>query len=184
MGMVVLGVAALLLAGCASNERFLWEEYTTAGIQAVRVGQYARAEQLLTRAAQKAEGLGPQEMGRSLNNLAELYRRQGRAAEAERYFTQALRVKESELGEDHPDVATSLNNLAQLYVAQGRDFEAAPLLERSLAIQEKALDAEHPVLGRTLTLLGEVYRHLGREDALVEVEARKRLLREENSRPK
>jgi tetratricopeptide (TPR) repeat protein len=184
MKMAVRGVAALLLAGCASSERFLWEEYTSAGIQAVRAGQYARAEQLLTRAAKKAEELGPQEKGRSLNNLAELYRRQGRATEAERYFTQALSVKESELGEDHPDVATSLNNLAQLYVAQGRDFEAAPLLERSLAIQEKALDAEHPVLGRTLTLLGEVYRHLGREDALIEVEQRKRLLREEESRPK
>jgi tetratricopeptide (TPR) repeat protein len=93
-------------------------------------------------------------------------------------------VKESELGEDHPDVATSLNNLAQLHMARSRYLEAAPLLERSLAIQEKALGAEHAVLGRTLTLLGEVYRHLGREDALFEVEARKRLLREEDSRPK
>jgi len=177
----MLGAAVLMLGGCVSNERFLWEEYTTAGIQAVRVGHYARAEQFLTRAAKKAEELGPQEKGRSFNNLAELYRRQGRAADAERYFTQALSVKESELGPDHPDVATSLNNLAQLYVAQGRDSEAAPLLERSLAIQEKALDAEHPVLGRTLTLLAEVYRHLGREEDAFEAEVRKRLLREEPS---
>ena len=184
MRLLVLGVGALLVAGCASSERFLWEEYTSAGIQAVRAQQYARAEQLLIRAAKKAEELGPQEKGRSLNNLAELYRRQGRVAEAERYFTEALSVKEAELGGDHPDVATSLNNLAQLYVAQGRDLEAAPLLERSLAIQEKVLDAEHPVLGRTLTLLGEVYRHLGREDALFEIEVRKRLLREEDSPPK
>ena len=174
----MLGAAVLMLAGCASNERFLWEEYTTAGIQAVRVGHYARAEQFLTRAAKKAEELGPQEKGRSFNNLAELYRRQGRAADAERYFTLALKVKESELGPDHPDVATSLNNLAQLYVAQGRDSDAAPLLERSLAIQAKALDAEHPVLGRTLTLLAEVYRHLGREEDAFELEVRKRLLRE------
>ena len=178
MRVLTLGLAVALLTGCATSERFLWEEYTTAGIQAVRVGHYARAEQFLTRAAQKAEELGPQEKGRSFNNLAELYRRQGRAADAERYFTRALSVKESELGPAHPDVATSLNNLAQLYVAQGRDSEAAPLLERSLAIQEKALDAEHPVLGRTLTLLAEVYRHLGREEDAFELEVRKRLLRE------
>jgi tetratricopeptide (TPR) repeat protein len=177
-------LAVLLLAGCVSNQRFLWEEYTTAGIQAVRVGHYARAEQFLTRAAQKAEELGPQERGRSLNNLAELYRRQGRAADAERYFTQALSLKEAELGEDHPDVATSLNNLAQLYVMQKRDLEAAPLLERSLAIQGKALDAEHPVLGRTMTLLAEVYRHLGREGDAFELEVRKRMLREDPALPK
>ena len=184
MRMFALSAALLLLGGCASHARFLWEEYTTEGIRAVRVGQYERAEQFLTRAAQKAAELGPLEMGRSLNNLAELYRRQGRAAEAERYFTEALSMKESELGADHPDVATSLNNLAQLYVAQGRDSEAAPLLERSLEIQGKALDAEHPVLGRTLTLLGEVYRHLGRAEDAFEVEVRKRLLREEPTPPK
>lgn len=177
-------LAVLLLAGCVSNQRFLWEEYTTAGIQAVGVGHYVRAEQFLTRAAQKAEELGPQERGRSLNNLAELYRRQGRADEAERYFTQALGVKESELGEDHPDVATSLNNLAQLYVMQKRDAEAAPLLERSLTIQAKALDDEHPVLGRTMTILAEVYRHLGLEEDAFEIEARKRLLRDDPAPPK
>ena len=184
MRALALGAALLLLGGCASNDRFLWEEYTNAGIQAVRAGHYARAEQLLTRAAQKADDLGAQEKGRSLNNLAELYRRQGRAADAERYFTEALTVKESQLGPDHPDVATSLNNLAQLYVAQGRDLDAMLLLERSLAIQERTLDVEHPVLSRTLTLLGEVYRHLGRDDAAFEIEVRKRLLREEPSPPK
>ena len=178
MSLRLLVAVLLLVGGCASNERFLWEEYTSEGIQAVRRGQYARAEHFLTRASQKADELGPQEKGRSLNNLAELYRRQGRAREAERYFTQALTVKEAALGPDHPDVATSLNNLAQLYVAQGRDLEAAPLLERSLAIQEKTLDVDHPVLGRTLTLLADVYRHLGRDDAAFEIEVRKRLLRE------
>jgi tetratricopeptide (TPR) repeat protein len=178
-GFVTLVCAGLLVAGCASSERLLWEEYTNAGLQAYGAGQYGRAEMFLNRAAQKAEDLGPQELGRSLNNLAELARRQGRTAEAERLFARALAVKEAGLGPGHPDVATSLNNLAQIYVAQGRAAAAAPLLERSLEIQEQTLDSEHPVLRRTLTLLAQVYRHLGRADDAFIMDVRARLLREE-----
>jgi tetratricopeptide (TPR) repeat protein len=179
VGIAVLVCGALLVAGCASSERLLWEEYTSAGLQAYGAGQYGRAEMFLNRAAKKAEDLGPQELGRSLNNLAELARRQGRAAEAEHLFARALAVKEAGLGRDHPDVATSLNNLAQVYVAQGRDVAAVPLLERSLGIQEKTLDPEHPVLRRTLTLLAVVYRHLGRADEAFILDVRAHLLRED-----
>ena len=174
--------ALLLLAGCASSERLLWEEYTSEGLRAYGAGQYGRAQMFLSRAAQKAEELGPQELGRSLNNLGELARRRGQTAEAERYFARALAVKETGLGLDHPDVATTLTNLAQVYRAQSRDAEAVPLLERSLAIQEKALDAEHPVLRRTLTLLAEVYRQLGRADDAFIMEVRARMLREAPAR--
>jgi tetratricopeptide (TPR) repeat protein len=178
MRVVTLALAGLLLAGCAPNARFLWEEYTSAGIAAARAAQYRRAEMFLNRAAQKAEELGPQELGRSLNNLAEVYRRQGRPAEAERFFKRALAVKEVGLGRDHTDVAYSLNNLAQLYLGQGREKEAAPLLERSLVIQEKALDPEHPALARTLTTLAEAYRRLGRSNDAFLLEVRAHMLRE------
>jgi tetratricopeptide (TPR) repeat protein len=156
----------------------LWEEYTDAGLGAYRAGQYTRASMYLNRAAEKAEELGPEELGRSLNNLAELARRRGRIAEAERLFARALAVKET-LGRDHPSVATSLNNLAQLYIAQRRDEEAIPLLERSLTIQEKTLDPEHPALRRTLVALGDAYRRLGRADDAFIADVRVRLLREE-----
>jgi tetratricopeptide (TPR) repeat protein len=51
----------------------------------------------------------------SLNNLAELYRVQGNYGAAEPLYQRALRIRETALGPDHPDVATSLNNLAALY---------------------------------------------------------------------
>ena len=179
---LVLGALALVLAGCASSAKLLWEEYTNAGLSAARAGQYTRASMFLNRAAQKAEELGPQELGRSLNNLAELARRRGQTAEAERLFLRALAVKEV-LGKDHPDVATSLNNLAAMYIAQGRETEAIPLLERSLTIQEQALDPEHPALRRTLVVLGDAYRHAGRaEDAFI-TDVRVRMLRDEEDRP-
>ena len=178
----VLGAILLFaVAGCASSERLLWEEYTSTGLQEFGAGRYSRAERYLTMAEQKAETLGPQEHGRSLNNLGELARRRGNAKEAERLFLRALAVKETGLGVNHPDVATTLNNLGQLYVAQQRDADAVALLERSLMIQEMALDHEHPALRRTLTLLADVYRRLGRDQDAFIAEVRKRLLREEDA---
>ena len=51
----------------------------------------------------------------------------GRHAEAEPLYLQAMEIRRTALGEQHPDYATSLNNLAALYVAMGRHAEAEPL---------------------------------------------------------
>ncbi len=77
-------------------------------------------------------------MATSLNNLAELYRVQGRYAEAEPLYQRSLAIREKTPGPEHSDVAQSLNNLALLYDAQARYAEAEPLFQRALAIMEKA----------------------------------------------
>ena len=172
--LVLLLAVVTLLAGCASSERFLWEEYTGMGAASVAAGEYREAEQLLTRALAKAETLSAKEQGISLNGLGELYRRQGRLPDAERMFVRALNVKQASLGRDHLDVAVTLTNLGLVYIAEGRDQEAEPLLERALAIQETKLPPKSAALGRTLTALVEVYRHLGREDKAQALETRRR----------
>jgi esterase/lipase superfamily enzyme len=73
-------------------------------------------------------------VAKSLNNLAELYRQQGRYAQAEPLMQRALATRERALGPDHSDVGTALTNLAGLYRTQGRTAEAEPLFERALAI--------------------------------------------------
>ena len=45
-------------------------------------------------------------MPHSLNNLAELYRAMGNYAAAEPLLWQALEIRRTALGEDHPDYAT------------------------------------------------------------------------------
>ena len=52
----------------------------------------------------------------SLNNLAALYRAQGRYAEAEPLHQRALAIREKALGPEHPDVARSLKYCNDLYV--------------------------------------------------------------------
>ncbi|MFM7712165.1 MAG: tetratricopeptide repeat protein, partial [Microcystis sp.] len=80
----------------------------------------------------------------SLNNLAELYRSQGRYTEAEPLFLEALDLYKRLLGDNHPDVASSLNSLAALYHSQGRYTEAEPLYLQALDLYKQLLGNNHP----------------------------------------
>ena len=61
-----------------------------------------------------------------------------------RTTAKSLAMRETALGEDHPDVAQSCNNLAELYRALGRYDEAEPLHRRALEIREKRFGPDHP----------------------------------------
>ncbi len=92
----------------------------------------------------------------SLNNLAELYKSQGKYIEAEPLYQRAIAIDEKALGPEHPGLATDLNNLAGLYWAQGKYAEAVPLYQRALAICEHELGASHPttrIVRQNYTLL-------------------------------
>lgn len=79
----------------------------------------------------------------SLNNIAGLYRLQGRYEEAEPLLHRYLQIKENKLGKYHADVANTLRTLANLYRDQGRYPEAEPLFQRALAIMKEKLPAGH-----------------------------------------
>ena len=77
-------------------------------------------------------------MARSLNDLAELYRAQGKYAEAEPLYKRSLAISEKALGPEHPDVATSLENMALLYRDTNREQEAQELEQRAERIRASA----------------------------------------------
>ena len=82
-------------------------------------------------------------MATDLNNLAELYRAQGKYAEAEPLYKRALAIWEKALGPEHPNVAKSLQNYAALLRKTGRGEEAEKLEARAQAIRAK--HAEHAI---------------------------------------
>ena len=86
----------------------------------------------------KAFGPDHADVAQGLNNLAALYARQGRNAEAERFFKQSVVTFEKTLGPNHPELAGVLDNLAGLYKDQGRYADARELYKRSAAIRGKA----------------------------------------------
>jgi tetratricopeptide (TPR) repeat protein len=90
--------------------------------------------------------LGPEhpDTAQTLNNLANLYRKQGKDDEAEALYQRALAIREKVLGPEYTSTASTLNNLGFLYSERGKYDEAEPLYQRALAIYEKVLGPEHP----------------------------------------
>jgi CHAT domain-containing protein len=97
-----------------------------------------------------------------LNNLALLYRAQGKVTDAEPLYKRALTIAEKTLGPDHSNVGMTLNNLAFLYESQGRYADAEPLYKRALAIGEEALGPDHPKVATLVNNLAELYQAQGR----------------------
>ena len=74
-----------------------------------------------------------------LNNLAELYRVQGKYTEAEPLYKRALAMCEKALGPGHPLEAIVLRNMAECYKKTGKKNEAKKLEERAKIIETKNL---------------------------------------------
>jgi CHAT domain-containing protein/Tfp pilus assembly protein PilF len=98
----------------------------------------------------------------SLNNLANVYKNQGKYAQAEGLHQRALAIEEKALGAAHPTVAQTLNGLANVYYHQGKYAQAEGLYQRALAIGEKTLGANHPDVAGILDNLAYVYRAQGK----------------------
>ena len=81
--------------------------------------------------ARERHGDGHTLFATAIEWLAELYRAQGRYAEAEPLYKRSLSIREKALGPNHADVGSSLNNLAELYRVQSRYAEAEPMYRRS-----------------------------------------------------
>ncbi|MFQ5934787.1 MAG: tetratricopeptide repeat protein [Acidiferrobacterales bacterium] len=112
-----------------------WHMHKLAGKKAYREGGYDEAEKEFVAALKRAEGFGPQDprLGASLNNLAMVYKQQGKLGKAEIHLKRALRVFEI-VKPDHAHVASVLHNLAAIYDAQGKPAAADPLRKRADAI--------------------------------------------------
>jgi tetratricopeptide (TPR) repeat protein len=86
------------------------------------------------------------ETAQSLNNLAVFHLQRegpGDLETATNLFTEALAIRESELGADHPWVANTRNNLANVLLANGRPLEAETLFRRAIDGWSASLGPEH-----------------------------------------
>ena len=66
-----------------------------------------------------------------------LFNDQGKLAEAEQMYQQALAGYEKALGLDHTSTLQTVNNLGLLYHDQGKLAEAEQMFQRALASKEK-----------------------------------------------
>jgi len=163
----------------ADTQETQWKKHMDAAEEAYRQGHYGDAEKSIKAALKEAERFGPQDLrlGTTLNNLAELYRDQGKYAEAEPLYKRSLVIVVKVLGPEHQYAATNLNNLALLYQDQGKYVEAERLYKRSLAIRENALGLEHPNVALSLENYAALLRKTNREAEAARIEARAKAIR-------
>lgn len=122
----------------------------------IDMNDYNRAEMLINKAIAIDKKVGGSSSASDLSTLGMLYLRQGKYAEAEVPYKEALALAEQKKGESHPDVAACLNNLAWLYSNQNKFEEAQSLIERGLAIRQKALGENHPATARNIANLAKI----------------------------
>jgi CHAT domain-containing protein/Tfp pilus assembly protein PilF len=149
-----------------------WQELNDAGIKAYRAGKYPDAIKSFEESLKVARRLynttefpdGHSDLATSLNNLAAMYRGQGKLGAAEPLFKDALEMRKRLLkGQDHTDLAQSLNNLAFLYEGQGKLGAAEPLFKDALEMYKRLLKGQdHPHLAGSLNNLAALYQAQGK----------------------
>ena len=118
-------------------------------------------------------------LARDLARLGELYRKDGRSAQALDAFRQSVDIRVRLLGEEHPDSLESKSGMARLLRQLGKLDEARFLEEDVLAVRERVLGSEHPdtlaaraCLAQTLLLQGELAAALLLQDTVLATYAR------------
>ncbi|WP_051463628.1 CHAT domain-containing tetratricopeptide repeat protein [Leptolyngbya sp. PCC 6406] len=157
----VSGAIARLQVTLPRTGRYL---ISVMGSDTNRIDSYRLQWQSIRLTLEQREAL---ERVRSLNQQVIELHQAGRYAEAIPLAEEALRIRQAQLGERHPDVVITLNNLAVLYGAQGNYTAALPLLQRALNIYETALGESHPNVAISLNNLAELYRIQGNYAAAI-----------------
>jgi tetratricopeptide (TPR) repeat protein len=96
-----------------------------------------------------------------LNNLALTYKNEGKYAQAEPLYTNALETRRRVLGEEHDDTLVSMNNLSMLYRLQGKYAQAEPLQTKVVSVWRRTLGEEHPLTIAAVNNLGLMHYALG-----------------------
>jgi serine/threonine protein kinase/Tfp pilus assembly protein PilF len=88
--------------------------------------------------------------------LAELYRLNGRALDAEPLYLDLLKIKKTALGKDHPDIPFVMMRLAELYFGVARLDQAYKYYSQCLRIAEDIFGPDDPVLSAIIIGLASV----------------------------
>jgi tetratricopeptide (TPR) repeat protein len=105
-----------------------------------RQGKYAEAERLLNRIIDTQKTKGElQQMFLSIASLAEVYRLQGKNAEARANYATARDGLKKVLGEDHVSLGSCHKGLAQVLLAEKKYVEAEAEIRQALTFFKKTM---------------------------------------------
>ena len=93
-----------------------------------------------------------------MNDVAELYRLQGKYAQAEPLAIKTLEISRRVLGDEHTETLANMNGLGVLYRCEGKHAQAEPLLTKSLEARLRLLGDQHPDTLASRSDLAALYR--------------------------
>jgi esterase/lipase superfamily enzyme len=117
----------------------------------------------------QAEHSDPQELVSLLRNLGEFAAQSDKDQLAVQYYERALKLQESTLGVNHPDLVPTLTSLADLSIKDHRNADADALLQRILAIERAAYGERHENVLATLHQLRNLYTATNNVEGLARV---------------
>ena len=79
-----------------------------------------------------------------VSNLVRLLLNQGKLAEAEPLYREAVEANRETLGDRHKETLISIGNLVRLFLEQGKLTEAAPLYREAVEANRETLPDRHP----------------------------------------
>jgi tetratricopeptide (TPR) repeat protein len=129
---------------------------------------FAEAETVLTEALaqdRRQHGADGRDTARSLSQLANLYLRQGRAADALPLIQEAAAIDQARLGPSHPFIADDLHDLGLAYEALQRGGEARRAFLAAIGLLERGAGRDTPRVGYAQLELSRLYRKNGDDDA-------------------
>lgn len=153
--MILIMMLTVLVCVTAGAQEPLWNNLNARVRELSQQGRYSEAVKVAEEALKVAKGTfspdDPQ-AAMSLNNLADLYKAQGKSYEANRLYEQAL---------DHPEPTRRMNGLTELYRAQGRYADLGQLYNESLPIIERNSGAGNPKIVLLLEKMAEFQKRIG-----------------------
>ncbi len=133
------------------------------GKAARAAGDYPRAEQRLVEAlALMKRYRAPDDdfVTAAMMELADVYYRQSRLAEAEALFLESLRLSERRHPQGGASVAEKLSRTGAFYTFIGRPRDGLPLLQRAVTMAEATFGLEHPRTIDVMVLLSDAQVNL------------------------
>lgn len=176
--LLLVGVLATAQPAQRNSSVSSWRGKMQAAASAYERGRYLKAEELFEAALYWAVDFDPadERLPVNLNNLAEVYRAQGKFVEAESRYRQSVALWMIFSGTNFPYVAISLNNLALVYASQGRHEKAERLYQKSLA-NWRDVGGNRLGVANTLENYASLLREVNRNDEAAQIEQRARSIR-------
>lgn len=136
-----------------------WDRYMLEAGVAYTQGHYDEAEKQVNAALKYGKGFWSNDprTARSLGLLGRIYRAQGKDAEAEKPFKEALAIWKEIFGPERADLVVQLDELAQFYQDEGKYAEAEPLFTQGLTVMEKVYGKESDIVALRLDKLAGLY---------------------------